>query len=175
MKTIEIQTGWKAHDQALRDLDEAEEARDNEGLPVPGYEDRAPTYDELAEAHGRELHAPRERAAWVEKFEQFRMDAIVNRLIYACRWCIAEPAVKHIWADEQLLKIELRDGNPPSDRDRPKHLQGLDLVVDPARHGPITQEMWQAYQAIKKQAKFNNEGSAMERVKKALSKEFKGE
>ena len=41
------------------------------------------------------------------------------------------PGVKHIWPhDELFLAYELRDGNPPSDSDRPKWLRGVSIVVD---------------------------------------------
>ncbi len=38
---------------------------------------------------------------------------------------------KHLWfPDDNVLNLQLRDGNPPADQDRPKHLRGLSLAVD---------------------------------------------
>lgn len=168
---VDIQTGWKAHDQALRELDEAEEARDKAGETVPGYED-TPTDDDRREAYEREVHAPAERAAWIAKLEEFRQAAIVNRLMYALRYHMTDPPVRHIWADARLETIELRDGNPPSDTDRPPHLRGLDLVVDPARHGPIKPSLFRAYEHAKRASRFDVDDNRIERVKAALVAEF---
>lgn len=167
----EILTGWKAHDTALRELDEAEEARDRAGEVVPGYED-TPTDDERREAYEREVHAPAERSEWVAKLEDFRQAAIVNRLLYALRFHMTEPPVKHIWTDAKLEVIELRDGNPPSDTDRPPHLRGLDLVVDPARHGPLKPALFRAYEYAKRAARFDLDDSRFERVKATLAAEL---
>ena len=39
---------------------------------------------------------------------------------------------RHVWfPDDNVNKYELRDGNPPSDRDRPKHLRNLKIELDP--------------------------------------------
>lgn len=173
MKTLDVKTGWKAHDDALRDLDQAEEDLDKSGEEVPGYEPRAPSGDERAEAYAREIQAPSERAAWVAKFEELRLQAISNRLLYALRFHMPEPPVRHIWADESLTTIELREGNPPSDTDRPLHLRGLDLVVDPARHGPLTNEHFRAYEHAKRAAKFSG-GVSPRAIAERLTRDLQG-
>lgn len=39
--------------------------------------------------------------------------------------------VKHLWfPDDNLDRYGLRDGNPPADVDRPKHMRGLRLEID---------------------------------------------
>lgn len=38
---------------------------------------------------------------------------------------------KHLWFPEDNVNIyELREGNPPADKDRPKHMRGLRLEID---------------------------------------------
>ncbi len=40
----------------------------------------------------------------------------------------------HLWFPKDSTdELEWRNGNPPPDSERPKHLRGLDLVVDPMR------------------------------------------
>lgn len=39
--------------------------------------------------------------------------------------------VRHLWfPEERVTYYRLRDGNPPADVDRPKHLRGLRLEID---------------------------------------------
>lgn len=45
--------------------------------------------------------------------------------------------IRHVWfARDDISSRELREGNPPPDSARPKHLRGLDLVVDPLNWPP---------------------------------------
>jgi hypothetical protein len=46
-----------------------------------------------------------------------------------------DTAVKHVWfkADDVLGDCELRPGNPPPQRDRPRHLRFRQLEIDPMR------------------------------------------
>lgn len=162
----EILTGWRAYDEARRDLDEAEEARDKEGLAVPGYDSPV----ERPERINRRRYEPAEYAA---RLEQLKISAITHRLNHALRWNIQRPPVQHIWADELLNEVELRSGNPPADIDRPRHLRGLDLVVDPARPtgGKLPNSLFAAYHELKRAQRAGGGaafGAAVERARSQL-------
>lgn len=71
------------------------------------------------------------------------VDAIIMRVLRAKIHALKEKAergerivesdyaVKHLWfVNDALMPRAIRWGNPPADSDRPKHMRGLNLVVD---------------------------------------------
>lgn len=80
------------------------------------------------------------------KVSQWEIDVVRMRVLYATinsalmhvnKGLPFDLKPKHLWFPKDEIQIyELRHGNPPSDSDRPKHLRGMELVVnlfDPPR------------------------------------------
>ncbi len=63
-----------------------------------------------------------------------RKRALASLLLSGARENVRPKKVRHLWfPGDDTQKYALRDGNPPHDKDRPKHLRGFDLVVDPTQ------------------------------------------
>ncbi len=116
-KTI---TGWKGHDAALKALDKQEDDAAEKG--IIGSEESKP-----------------ERRRWKKKLERgelkheidiARRNAAAMLLLKYAKRSKFDVPVHWVWMSETGAEYELRQGNPPSDQDRPRHLQGLDLWVD---------------------------------------------
>lgn len=74
-----------------------------------------------------------------EDIDRVRMDLILQRMITFVRKDNLRPPVAHVWFPKaKLASYALRDGNPPSDSDRPKHLRGKRLEVDVGEIAPST-------------------------------------
>lgn len=105
--------------------------------------------DDLIHDWAKKLHAKEEKQGVSEEWlpagharlNQFRIN--IRRLSVQRAWIqtISEDyhngrgldlSVKHLWfPHDDHHEYELRDGNPPGDADRPKHLRGYRLHVDP--------------------------------------------
>lgn len=102
--------------------------------------------DEQLEATGvKEKFTPPEEQApeappdgWA--LNQFKVDLIRLRVLRAhartqqievAKGRGADWGVKYLWFPEDDMRAyEARDGNPPPDAERPKHMRGLNLVID---------------------------------------------
>lgn len=77
---------------------------------------------------------PNDPRAWTvtqERVDKKRARVQFNIAVEAAKRKTREAPVRHLWFPENTVrKSELRDGNPPSDTDRPVHLRGLKLVID---------------------------------------------
>lgn len=94
---------------------------------------------------------PRRQPITRKNLEQTRI-----RVTFACLLAAVEKGqrklpVRHLWfPEDNANKYSLRDGNPPADVDRPKHLKGRRLVID---LGVIPREVWVAVKKQRQQAK----------------------
>ena len=85
----------------------------------------------------RQCAQPGER----RKLDQWEIDCVRMRVLSSIVNLAVKSAqkghawdlsVRHLWFPENEVNIyQVRDGNPPADRDRPKHLRGYRLEVDP--------------------------------------------
>lgn len=71
-------------------------------------------------------------------FSQKAIDPIRMRVLFHLVRAIldghTERAVRHLWFPEENLDLYImRKGNPPADDDRPNHLKGLRLHIDPEK------------------------------------------
>lgn len=63
--------------------------------------------------------------------DEVRTAVLMQLLVSAVRAEVRKPPVRHLWFPRASTRAyDLRDGNPPSDTDRPKHLRGLRLELD---------------------------------------------
>lgn len=74
---------------------------------------------------------PRQWTVTQERVDKKRARIQFNIAVEAAKRGTREAPVQHVWFPENTMrKSELRDGNPPSDTDRPRHLRGLRLAID---------------------------------------------
>lgn len=93
----------------------------------------------------------------VAALTQREVDKVRVRVLLACTITAVEdgvkkPKVRHLWFPKpgRTSPRQLRDGNAPSDRDRPPHLRGLHLVIDV---GEIPEDVRDAVLAQRQQAR----------------------
>jgi hypothetical protein len=122
----------KAHDldaphvinSIVRDAEKAQN-------PEPEKIDTAPKVAKKLKAPG-----PGERAPVLQWYVDVAKMRVIHSLIgSAVDACAAgrpyDISVKHLWfPTTNVNEYFLRDGNPPSNKERPKHMRGIDLVVD---------------------------------------------
>lgn len=83
--------------------------------------------------------------------EKARIRVTLACLVTAVEQGVRKPPVRHLWwPEDNINKYALRDGNPPADVDRPKHLRGQHLVID---LGVIPRPVWEAVQRQRKHAR----------------------
>lgn len=83
--------------------------------------------------------------------EHTRIRVTLACLISAVEKGVRKPRVRHLWfPQDNVNRYELRDGNPPADVDRPKHLRGQSLVID---IGVIPADVWDAVKTQRKHAR----------------------
>lgn len=62
---------------------------------------------------------------------RIRVMGVIVAQAVAKGWESTVKGVRHLWFPEPNTQNRLlRDGNPPADCDRPKHLRGMNLVID---------------------------------------------
>ena len=99
---------------------------------------------------------PNRRNVPVEPLTRRGIEKVRIRVTLACLVTAVEkkqrkPPVRHLWfPEDNLNKYSLRDGNPPADVDRPKHLKGHHLVID---LGVIPRKVWDAVKEQRRSAR----------------------
>jgi len=134
--------------------------------PEKVYKSDAPhIIDELSEEHIKAQETPKEikklRCAQVGEYvplSQWEIDVVRMRvikttvdsmLVWADRGIEPDYSVNHLWfPDDNVNHYELRKGNPPSNRDRPKHLHGFSIEIDVLCIPERVQDLIDANQAI---------------------------
>ena len=158
-------TGQAAVEETARQLDENAEAIEVFGLkdtPDREIERLHPNHLKLAadkEAKGKEAYDETRRELTPERIGEIKADVETQRLkasvntLCAMARGKALPGVRHIWFSAPTDgNVELRQGNPPPDGDRPVWLKGINLVVDVDKLNTPTLQRWLKYIKQLKQA-----------------------
>jgi hypothetical protein len=96
-------------------------------------DDKLGTTDGLVRPVWLDSEDPRDRVVTQEKVDEVRANVTMRTLVgtYRRLESVDKWPVQYLWyATDDMCKVEIRDGNPPADRDRPKHLKGVQLVLD---------------------------------------------
>lgn len=76
---------------------------------------------------------PRDFVLTQERIDHIRAEITMKTLLKAYEkddWSVAG-TIQYLWFPENdIRKMEVREGNPPADQDRPKHMQRMQLVMD---------------------------------------------
>lgn len=135
-KRAERQEERRAHKDALR-RDDAKGGTD----------------DLLAGDLAQDSEDPRDFVLTQERIDHIRAQTTMKTLLKAYEtglWDVASK-VQYLWFPENdIRKLEVREGNPPADQDRPAHLRRLQLVMD---HKSAPAELHHLMQATAKKLK----------------------
>ena len=102
------------------------------------------------------MHEVRQMRKPVQPITKMALEIIRIRVTTACLITAVEDnerkqPVRHLWfPEDNVNRYELRLGNPPADSDRPRHLRGLQLVIDIR---DIPQDVWDEMKRSRKEAK----------------------